>query len=92
MFLLLAYSLTLVSPAEQRDTSKQKHFFFSIGKARKQGEVSPFSRVLDLLKQTEYNHNTQIAGNGHFLWELAGSPLDLQSVQRKPEILCPGQI
>lgn len=91
MFLLLTYSLILVSLAEQGDTSKQKPFF-PIGKARKQGEMSPFSRLLDLLKQIEGNHNTQKAENGHFLWELSSSPLDLQSVQRKPEILCPGQI
>lgn len=47
--------------------------------------MSPFSRVLDLLKQIEGNCNTQISGNEHFLWELSCSPLDLQSVQRKQQ-------
>lgn len=54
--------------------------------------MTAFSGVLDLLKWIEGNPNTQIEGNGHFLWELSSSPLELQSVQRKPEILCPGQI
>lgn len=46
--------------------------------------MPPFSRALDLLlSQVEHtgNHNTQIVGNGQFLWELPSSPLELQSVQ-----------
>lgn len=48
-------------------------------KARKQGEMYPFSRVLDLLRQAECTgkHNTQTVGNGYVLCELTSSSLDL---------------